>query len=423
MIRRITKNNDLKDLIKSCPTGVIDDIYSIRYYIAGNPDVEIEPTFSKVNNHLEVVIPSSLLENLGNGILMRRALYKAADPEYPDGYYDLEFVDNMDVWLGDDEVDPFEPGGEYLTAADLKTINNQSIVGTGNITIEVPDYYATKSWVSSQGYLTSVPTGYATKSWVSSQGYLTSVPTGYATKSWVSSQGYLTSVPSGYATESYVTTALSSYALLSDIPSLEGYATESWVSEQGYLTSVPSGYATESYVTTALSGYATESFVTSALSSYATLSDIPSLEGYATESWVSEQGYLTSVPSGYATESYVTTALSGYATESWVEYFVDNNDQNPCVRIEAFGDLLSIELQNYDYATESWVSGQGYLTSVPSGYATESYVTTALSGYATESWVTSTFLSQGAVWTGTQSEWEQLSPAQQATYIIALVTE
>ncbi len=85
----------------------------------------------------------------------------------------------------------------------------------------------------------------------------------------------------------------SSYATMSDIPSLEGYATESWVTES--------------------------------LSSYALLSDIPSLEGYATESWVSDQGYLKSVPSSYATKSWVSgqgyltsTALSGYATESWV---------------------------------------------------------------------------------------------------------
>lgn len=44
---------------------------------------------------------------------------------------------------------------------------------------------------------------YATQSWVTSQGYLTSVPSTYATQSWVTSQGYLTSI-----TKSMVTTAL-----------------------------------------------------------------------------------------------------------------------------------------------------------------------------------------------------------------------
>ena len=62
------------------------------------------------------------------------------------------------------------------------------------------------------------------------------------------------------------------------------------------------------------------------------------------------------------------------------------------------------------YATESWVQSQGYLTSVPSEYATES-------------WVSSQFLEASKIWTGTSSQWAQLTPEQQAFYTIALVTE
>ena len=52
--------------------------------------------------------------------------------------------------------------------------------------------YATKSWVSGQGYITSSAlTGYATQSWVNSQNFLTSTSlTGYATEQWVGQQGY-----------------------------------------------------------------------------------------------------------------------------------------------------------------------------------------------------------------------------------------
>ena len=126
----------------------------------------------------------------------------------------------------------------YLTASGLKTINNQSIVGSGNINIEasVPDYYATKQWVSEQGYLTSetLPSDLATESWVSSQGYITSEAlSGFATESWVSSQGYLVNDDlSQYATRQWVT---GRGYITSD--ALSGYATESWVSGQGYLTS------------------------------------------------------------------------------------------------------------------------------------------------------------------------------------------
>ena len=223
MIRRISKSNDLKDLIKSCPSGVIDDITEIRYFISGHPETEIVATFEKVGSHLEAILPTSDLATLSNGVLMRRALYKVADSSYPDGYYNLEFVDNLDVWLGDEETqDPFDPG--YLTEEDLKTLNGESLVGVGNIDVVnyIPDYYATKSWVSNQGYLTSHQdlSSYATQSWVSSNFLSSTALTGYATQSWDQSQGYVTSHQdlSSYATKSWV--------------SSQQFATESWATSQ-----------------------------------------------------------------------------------------------------------------------------------------------------------------------------------------------
>ena len=188
-------------------------------------------------------------------------------------------------------------GGEITVDVDTDTVWGHI---TGNITdqTDLVDYVTgkdneIKTWVESQGYLTSLSlNGYATESWVSSQQF--------ATQSWVSEQGYLTSHQD-----------------------LTGYATESWVTSQGYLTSIP--------------------------------------DTFATKSWVSEQGYLTSL------------SLTGYAVESWVS-----------------SNFLS---------------------------------TTALSGYATESWATSQFLEESKIWTGTQSAWDALTPSQQATYTIALITE
>ena len=308
MIRRIAKQNDLKDLIKSCPSGVIDDITEIRYFISGHPETEIVAAFKKVGNHLEVILPTSDLATLSNGVLMRRALYKVVDAAYPDGQYNLEFVDNLDVWLGDEETeDPFYQS--YLTEDDLKTLNGESLVGAGNIDVVnyIPDYYATKSWVSEQGYITSetLPEDIATQGWVSANFLSSTALTGYATEQWVSEKGYITNTAlTGYATESWV----KDQGYLTSHQDLSSYATKSWVSDQGYLTSVPSGYATEQWVQsqgyitdTGLSGLATQSWVSSNfLSSTA-------LTGYATESWVKDQGYLTSHQD-----------LSAYATKSWV---------------------------------------------------------------------------------------------------------
>ena len=424
MIRRIAKQNDLKDLIKSCPSGVIDDITEIRYFISGHPETEIVAAFKKVGNHLEAILPTSDLATLSNGVLMRRALYKVVDAAYPDGQYNLEFVDNLDVWLGDEETeDPFYQG--YLTEDDLKTLNGESLVGAGNIDVVnyIPDYYATKSWVSEQGYITSetLPEDIATQGWVSANFLSTTALTGYATEQWVSEKGYITNTAlTGYATESWV----ESQGYLTSHQDLSAYATKSWVSDQGYLTSVPSGYATEQWVQsqgyitdTGLSGLATQSWVSSNfLSSTA-------LTGYATESWVSDQGYLTSHQdlSSYATKSWVSDQgyltshqdLSSYATQSWVS-----------------ANFLS-DTSLTGYATEQWVKDQGYLTSTSlSGYATESWVESQgyltshqdLSSYATKSWVSVNYLEESKVWCGTQAQWDKLTSEQKTSYKIALVT-
>ena len=71
----------------------------------------------------------------------------------------------------------------------------------------------------------------------------------------------------------------------SEIPSLDGYATQSWVEGKGYLTEHQdiSGKLDK---TEAASTYQPKG-------NYATKDEIPSLEGYATEQWVGGQGYLT----------------------------------------------------------------------------------------------------------------------------------
>ena len=395
MIRRISKNNDYLDIVRGCPTGILDDVYSIKYFISGHPETEIEATFERSSRYLEVVLPSSDLKTLGNGILVRKSLYKKANDSYPDGYYNLEFVESLDVWLGDEETDsPIDP--EYVTEDEL---------------VERLAPYAETSWVEEQGYLTSVPAGYATESWVSSQQFITSAAlTGYATESWVMSQGYLTSetIPTDIATQSWVSSNFLSTTALA------GYATESWVQSQGYITSTGlSGLATQSWVssnflsTTALTGYATESWVssnyvsTTTLSSYTTFSDINS---YISSFWrrAAEEFY-----SDYVPRREIGSYLSGYATESWVS--------------------------SQQFATESWVQSLGYIPESQvisdiysvlgsDGYVTYTDVFVTYSA-ATQSWATSQFLEESKVWTGTQAQWNALTSEQQATYKIALITE
>ena len=104
------------------------------------------------------------------------------------------------------------------------------------------------------------------------------------------------------------------YATKDEIPSLEGYATEEWVNSKGYLTEhqdisgkldkteaastyQPKGnYLTEETdpVWNAEKGnYYTKTEVNTSLETKADKTEIPNLNGYATEQWVGEQGYLT----------------------------------------------------------------------------------------------------------------------------------
>ena len=204
---------------------------------------------------------------------------------------------------------------------------------------------------------------------MSNQGYLKSVPSGYATQSWVLSQNYYTPGSSETVLCTIQPTDLNpivSKPLIIGIYA-EGDFVEGVEIGAGGLT-VMRHYYQDSQMS---QDYYYQVLTESNFSWY--------LDGYATESWVSSN-FLS------------TTALTGYATESWVS---------------SQGYLKSVPS---NYATQSWVTSQGYLTSVPTNYATKS-------------WVSSNYLPQSEVWTGTMSEWVQLTSAQRAAYIIALITD
>ncbi len=171
-----------------------------------------------------------------------------------------------------------------------------------------------------------------------------------------------------------------------ELPSLSGYATESWVTNRGYLTEHQS-----------LSGYATEAWVQGR--NY--LTEHQSLTGYATEEWARHaiSNALPVVPSldGYATESWVTNrgyltehqSLSGYATEAWVQgrgYLTEHQPLAGYATEEWTRQLLTNAtpaVPSLDgYATQEWVTDRNYLTEHQSlaGFATEAYVSDAATG-------------------------------------------
>ena len=406
MIRRISKRNDLRDLIKSCPSGVIDDIYAIDYYIQGYNET-IQGTFEKKGDILEVILPSTDLETLPNGILMRRAYYKVLDSSYPDGYYNLEFEDNMNVWLGESESEPGpspEPGeyvteeelaetlGDYATTeyvdeaiADIPSVNNtvqydldHPLIEDFGLNVDVlkRDVFDHGTDVLTKGLVLSYQEQKV-------EDVVKVINTIELRSNQLWKVNYDKTVDYHETRDPYVLQS-----------NLSSYATQDWVGQQGYIT------------ISALSAYATQSWVLN--QDYASDSDLDSLESRVsvlehggspvTLAWGGISGTITDQTD---LVSYVSTRLSVYATQNWVYSQVDG------LASEDWVSQVALE----GYATEQWVDDQGYITS------------SALSGYATESWATNQFLEESKVWTGTQTQWNQLTAEQKASYTIALITQ
>ena len=137
MIRRITKNNDLKDIIRSIPSDVINNIEEVRYYVYGYENKFIAPEFTREGDILKVIIPAEDLDTLPDGLLYRQCFYTKNDEDYPDGEYNLSITDNLELWIYSKENSVQPPiGSNYLQEDDLKTINGESLVGKGDIVIQ-----------------------------------------------------------------------------------------------------------------------------------------------------------------------------------------------------------------------------------------------------------------------------------------------
>lgn len=247
------------------------------------------------------------------------------------------------------------------------------------------DAYATKQWVEDKKYLTPHQSldYYAKTSEVSGElakksnvGHthqisdITDLQTqlnDYATEQWVENKGYLTSHQS-----------LDDYAKKTEIPSLEGYATEQLVNSKNYLTSHQSleDYATKEQLSTKADKKHTHllkditDYVAPNLSIYAKKTDIPSLNGYATEQWVNSKGYLTSHQdlTDYARKAEIKTVNGNSLIGSGdiqIEVGSSVDLSNYYTKTDSDGKYaLKTSIPSLEgYATEQWVEGKNYLTS------------------------------------------------------------
>lgn len=142
-----------------------------------------------------------------------------------------------------------------------------------------------------------------------------------------------------------------SYTDLIDTPVIPSKISE-LENDSNYLTTIPEEYITETELNN---------------KNYATISQIPSLDGYATEAWISEQGFLTEHQdiSNLATKEEIPKNLSqltndsGYLTSIPSEYITDTelSDKNYATIVQ-LENKLDISVANSTFATKEELSSK-----------------------------------------------------------------
>ena len=207
------------------------------------------------------------------------------------------------------------------------------------------------------------------------------------------------------------------------IPSIEGLASEQYVDE--HIEEAVSGKADRSEIPS-LDGYATQEYVQSQVSGKADKSEIPSLDGYATETYVQSavSGKQDELEFTYDSDNKITSidghgiagTGGGGGGSSYIpgQYISIQNDVISVTGLQPSGDyqpagdyLTHDDLNGYatDDDVQAAVSGKADVSAIPSvaGLASEQYVDEhiteatsgkadvsaipSLAGYATESWV------------------------------------
>lgn len=283
------------------------------------------------------------------------------------------------------ESDTFRKYAEYITEIrKVSSVNGMqgdvvlTIGDLGGITIDALNGYATEQWVEDKGYITgfTIPEEYVTEDDL----------TNYYTKEEVDEA--IDNVDVTEQLQNYYTKEESDDKFLTEHQSLEDYYTKEEIDGKGYLTEVPSEYITEEELADTLD-IITEMG-----------EDITSLEenkqdkltqgtGIKIENNVISLDYsydlfevVTELPTENINENkiYLVKDTDGGEENAFVEYIYVNGKFEEVGKFKTTVDLSG-------YATEQWVSEQGFLTEVPEEYVTDTDLDEALDGYATEQWV------------------------------------
>ena len=193
---------------------------------------------------------------------------------------------------------------------------------------------------------------------------MTSDLTDMATKTWVGSQGYLTSIPSNYATDTEVANAIAS--AVSSIPSqVQSDWTEDDTSDPSYIQNKPQTEAIT--VSTLVAG---DNITITASGDNVVISSTGgsgSGTSYTAGTGIDITNNTISIDNTVALKTDIPD-VSSYITSTQASAIVG-----------AVSSVIENDIPDTsDMATKTWVGQQGYLTSIPSTYATDSEVSAAI---------------------------------------------
>lgn len=252
---------------------------------------------------------------------------------------------------------------EYLTEhQDISHLATKAeLPDVSKFITDIPEEYVTEEELTAKGYLTEHQdlSNYALKSDIPTD-YLREVPDEYITETELEAKGFITAHQD-----------LSDYALKSDIPDITGKADAEHThdeyadKEHTHTEYAEAEHAHEEYLTEhqSLENYYNKEEVNDlipSLDDYAKTSDIPSLDGYATEQYVTE--YVTdAIAAINPTVEEVKTKL-----EEEVLPIVPTVQETilPTVQKVETEILPAVQELTEKAATQEWVEEQGYITDI-----------------------------------------------------------
>jgi hypothetical protein len=287
----------------------VKDLASISYVdekIAAIPTPEIPEVPTKVSE----------LENDAGYLTEHQSLA---------GYATEAFVANAiaEAELNDKDIDI----SGLATKDDIKNLASEEYVDNKVASVVVPTKLSALENDSN----------FVTMSDVEAKNYLTSVPAGYVTEEVLEDKGYLTSVPDAYVTQDELEDAIKN--IEAPTVDLDGYATESWVAEQGFakVSDIPSvdelvtseelaeAIASIEHPPVDLSNFYTKAETSAAIKEAVDTIEIPSVEGLATESYVNDKVAAIKIPEAVTKVSELENDL-GYLTEQSLEPYAKKSE-------------------------------------------------------------------------------------------------